>query len=173
MKNLLIILILVLLLIGIFIFWSKSSNNSKNTSSDSQVNSDNNIFASSFDKGTPAEISNSFIYFDADLFSDNQMRFYNTKLQDDKIVYYFIVKDKQGKIHAAANACEVCFGEKKGFSQDGDIIRCNNCGTTYSLDEIAKEKGGCNPRPISPDLKIENGKIKISENDLINIKDLF
>lgn len=106
-------------------------------------------------------------------FDDNQARFFNVKTADGKIIYFFVVKDKSGIYRAAANACQVCFGERKGFHQEGDEIVCNNCGNRYPLEKIATEKGGCNPGPINPNLEVKNGQIIIKQADLEQVSELF
>jgi len=109
----------------------------------------------------------------ASIFNDNKARFYNVKMPDSKIIYFFAVKDKNGIYRAAANACVVCFKTYKGFRQEGDEIICNNCGNRYPIEKIATEKGGCNPGPINPNLEVKNGQIIIKQIDLEQVLDLF
>jgi len=90
-----------------------------------------------------------------------------------KNLYFFIIKASDGTYRAAANACEVCFGAKKGFTQVGDLIKCENCGTTYTKDQIAVIKGGCNPRPISRNVPVVNGRLAIGLTDIESIAGLF
>ena len=106
-------------------------------------------------------------------FNDNKARFYNVEMPNGKIVYFFVVKDKNNIYRAAANACQVCFGERKGFRQEEDEIVCNNCGNRYPIEKIATEKGGCNPGPINPNLEVRNGNIIINQADLEQVLDLF
>ncbi|MEK7104181.1 MAG: Fe-S-containing protein [Patescibacteria group bacterium] len=119
------------------------------------------------------------IVLDASIFNDSQARFYNVEmpvsgsLSQTKRIYFFVVKDKNGIIRAAANACQVCFRERKGFHQEENEMVCNNCGNRYPLEKIATEKGGCNPGPINPNLKPRNGKITISQADLEQVAELF
>ena len=37
-------------------------------------------------------------------------------------VKYFVLADKNGKVRAALDACEVCFAQKKGYHQQGDAM---------------------------------------------------
>lgn len=99
--------------------------------------------------------------------------FYNTELSNGKMVYYFVVRDKGGTFRAAANACQVCFDERKGFHQEGDYMVCNTCGSKYPLNKIATEKGGCNPGPINPNLEVANGNVIIEETDLKEVEFFF
>ncbi len=107
------------------------------------------------------------------VFESQKARFYNAILASGKTVYFFVVKDKNGKYRAAANACQVCFSQKKGFRQEGNEMVCNNCGNRYPLEKIATEKGGCNPAPINPDLEVKGGKIIIKQLELEAVAELF
>jgi hypothetical protein len=102
-----------------------------------------------------------------------QAHFYNVALADGKTVYFFVVKDKAGVYRAAANACQVCFSTKRGFHQEGDWMVCNTCGNRYPLSKIATEKGGCNPVPINPNLKVNGGKATLQLADLEQIANYF
>ncbi|MDF1498314.1 MAG: Fe-S-containing protein [Patescibacteria group bacterium] len=60
---------------------------------------------------------------------------------------------------------------------DGQIVLyyCiyKTCGNIYPMEKIATEKGGCNPGPINPNLKVENGIITIEQSELEEIAGLF
>jgi len=49
------------------------------------------------------------------------------------------VKDKQGNVHIAFDACDVCYEAKKGYKQDGDVMQCINCGKTFSITSIGTD----------------------------------
>lgn len=124
-------------------------------------------------KGDFVEINNNQILLPVDQIDDGSAHYFNTILPDGDPVYFFIVKSPDGKIRAAANGCQVCGGALQGFRQEGDFMVCNTCGNQYPLNKIATEKGGCNPAPINPDLKINNGNISISLTELEDIKQFF
>ncbi|MFH1375414.1 MAG: DUF2318 domain-containing protein [Patescibacteria group bacterium] len=123
--------------------------------------------------GDSVELVDAKVTLDVTEVEDGQAHFYNTTLPDGDPVYFFVVKSPDGSLRAAANGCQVCGGALQGFRQEGDFMVCNTCGNRYPLDKIATEKGGCNPAPINPDLKIEDGKISISLTELKNIKHFF
>jgi hypothetical protein len=102
-----------------------------------------------------------------------QAHFYHVALPDGKTVYFFVVKDKNGVIRAAANACQVCFSTKRGFHQEDGWMVCNTCGNRYPLEKIATEKGGCNPVPINPNLSVKGGKATLQLTDLEPIANYF
>jgi len=125
------------------------------------------------EKGEKAIFENEEVKLNISDISDNKARFYNIEMPDGKIIHFFVVKDKNGIYRAAADACQVCFGERKGFRQEGSEIVCNNCGNRYPIEKIATEKGGCNPGPINPNLEVKNGKIIIKQSDIGQVADLF
>ena len=66
---------------------------------------------------------------------------------DGVTVRYFVVKDTQGTIHVAFDACDVCYEAKKGYKQNGEVMQCLNCGQTFAITDIGIENtgGGCWP----------------------------
>ena len=85
---------------------------------------------------------------------------YNDNGQDVK---FFVVRSQDGVIRAAFDACDVCFHSKKGYSQEGDFMVCNNCGRKFHSSRINIVKGGCNPAPLH---RVEQGKhlvLKVSD----------
>ena len=124
-------------------------------------------------KGETLSLKNGKITLDIENLDDGLARFYNTKLNSGKIIYFFVIKDKNGIYRAATNACQVCHKSKLGFIQEGNFMKCKTCGNKYPLEKIATEKGGCNPGPINPNLKIEDGRIIIQQAKLEEMADLF
>ncbi|HBH46164.1 MAG TPA: hypothetical protein DDX47_02235 [Candidatus Jacksonbacteria bacterium] len=122
--------------------------------------------------GQQVVLENGEINLPADSISD-QASFYNASMPSGKTIYFFVLKDKNGIYRAAANACQVCFGARKGFHQEGGEIVCDNCGNRYPIEKIATEKGGCNPGPISPNLEVKDGEIIITQADLEQVADFF
>lgn len=80
--------------------------------------------------------------------SDGQAHYYVME-KDGFEVKFFVLKSSDGVIRAAFDACDVCFREKKGYSQDGDFMVCNNCGMRFHSSRINEVKGGCNPSPLN------------------------
>jgi len=62
-------------------------------------------------------------------------------------VKYFVVRDKDGNVKTAYDACDVCYRSKKGYRQEGEDMICNNCGNHYPVSGIGTQnlKGGCWP----------------------------
>lgn len=80
-------------------------------------------------------------------------------------VKYFLVKGTDGTVRSAFDACEVCYQSKKGYTQVGSDVRCNNCGLMFSIDGLgSKNKGkGCWPAYLPHEISGENVVIKKSD----------
>ena len=66
------------------------------------------------------------------------------------------VKASDGSIRTAFNTCQVCYSSGRGYyEQDGDWLVCQNCGNSYTADDVEIAVGGCNPYPIFADNKTE------------------
>lgn len=118
-------------------------------------------------------LSGGAVSLDALPLADGAARFYTVQLPAGSLVNFFVVKDSAGVYRAAAEACQVCYQQRKGFHQEGGEIVCNNCGNRYPLEKIATEKGGCNPGPINPALQAAGGSITISQAELEQVAQLF
>jgi uncharacterized membrane protein len=78
--------------------------------------------------------------------NDGKAHFYTFKGRRD--VNFFVLRSSDGVIRAAFDACDVCYREKKGYHQEGDLMVCNNCGQVFPSVKINVLKGGCNPAPL-------------------------
>ncbi len=65
----------------------------------------------------------------------------------DTVISYFAVLDEDGGVHFAFDACDVCYGAKMGYSQEGNLMVCNNCGNKFAITGIGTTNrgGGCWP----------------------------
>ncbi|NIO45004.1 MAG: DUF2318 domain-containing protein [Candidatus Aenigmarchaeota archaeon] len=86
---------------------------------------------------------------------------------DGTAVKFFAVKAKDGSVKTGFDACDVCYNRKKGYSQNGDFMICNNCGNRYPISGLGTENknpGGCWPGYLENNI---NGKnVVIKEADL-------
>jgi len=78
-------------------------------------------------------------------------------------VKFFLVKSSDGVIRAAFDACDVCFRSKKGYTQEGDFMICNNCGRRFHTSRINIEQGGCNPAPLNRTVDGQHLVIKVAD----------
>jgi uncharacterized membrane protein len=95
--------------------------------------------------------------------SDGKAHFFTYKT-GGKDVQFFVIKSRDGVVRTALNACDVCFREKKGYTQEGDTMKCNNCGMRFHSNKIMEVKGGCNPSPVNRTLSANS--VSIPEADL-------
>ena len=59
------------------------------------------------------------------------------------------LRDAQDGVHIAFNTCQNCTPSPKAFyTQEGDVLKCENCGFTFAAEEVGIVHGGCNPWPI-------------------------
>jgi hypothetical protein len=85
------------------------------------------------------------------------------------------VKASDGTVRTAFNTCQVCYDSGRGYyTQQGNELVCNNCGNRFWIDKVEKIKYGCNPIPILPENKKDDGKyITISKDFLVKYSDYF
>ncbi len=91
-------------------------------------------------------------------------RFYEYKTESGKTVRFFAMKSSDGVYRAALDACDVCFHAKKGYSQEGEDMVCNNCGMHFPSARINEAKGGCNPVGLAR--KLDGDKLNVSAAEL-------
>ncbi len=80
--------------------------------------------------------------------SDGKAHYYSYQ-DGGKDIKFFVVKSPDGVVRAAFDACDVCFPEKKGYSQEGDFMVCINCGRKFHSTQVNVVAGGCNPAPLA------------------------
>ena len=87
----------------------------------------------------------------------------------------FAVKAPDGTIRTALNTCQVCYSSGRGYyTQQGDLLVCNNCGNRFLATQVELIKGGCNPVPIARDQKKEDAEfITIPKAVLEEARPLF
>ncbi len=141
-KIILILSVVVLLLAGVFFLFSGKSDITGNTIK----NSDETI------KISLPEISENAEWYEYD----------SSRIK----IKYFVVKAKDGTIKTAFDACDVCYGSRKGYRQEGDFMICNNCGNRYPISGLGTENlrgGGCWPGYLPSKIEGDNLIIKISD----------
>ncbi len=94
---------------------------------------------------------------------DGKAHFF-TYRHGDADINFFLVKSRDGVIRAAFDTCDVCYKEKKGYRQEGNVMVCNNCEQTFPTERINVVKGGCNPAPLVR--VVGSGNVLIAAADL-------
>lgn len=100
-----------------------------------------------FDSHKGVKVDNGAVHIPLNEVSDGKAHYYHYK-HNGKKIKFFVVQSGDGVIRAAFDACDVCFEARKGYSQDGDVMICNNCGQRFHVSRINVVKGGCNPAPL-------------------------
>ena len=85
------------------------------------------------------------------------------------------VKDSDGTIRTAFNTCQICYDSGKGYyKQEGNKLVCQNCGNSFTMDQVGIISGGCNPWPIlDEDRTVSDEEIQISYEFLKSSGDIF
>ena len=174
-KNIIMIIaiIVVVIAIGIIVFRKNSDNkttsNSNNTVA-TQKNSSNNTESKAIN--LEADESGNIVIDTTNIGS--KASFYNYDA-DGTTIRLFAVKASDGTIRMAFNTCQVCNPSPKAyFIQNGKNFICQNCGNSFSTDNIGKERGGCNPIPITTDERIDgDNTITLTKQFIEGYKDNF
>lgn len=81
-------------------------------------------------------------------------------------VRYFAVRGSDGAVRTAFDACEVCYRSRKGYTQVGNDVRCNNCGLSFNIDDLGTENQGKGCWPAYLSNEVRDGKVFIKNSDL-------
>ena len=84
-------------------------------------------------------------------------KFYQYKV-GKVLIEVLALRAPDGTVRTAFNTCQVCYSSGRGYyKQVGDVLVCQNCGNRFPASRVELIKGGCNPVPITKDLKTEDG----------------
>jgi len=147
--------IILIVIIGIVITYNVFSNPNVNMVNNDRNN--NSIDSSDIVVGSQIKIPLSDI--------DTDAKFYSY-IVDGVEMRYFALLGPDEDVHVALDACDVCYGAKKGYTQVGDVMRCINCGNQYPVNSLGTENtaGGCWPSYLP--IKIDGDNIVIEKSDL-------
>ena len=159
------IVIVVLFVVVIFYVSSKSDDRSVSVPvSDRQTYGDSAPAPSARTtaKKSTVKAQNGVVTLKVADFSDKQARYF-TYAGESKKLSFFVLQSSDGVIRAAFDACDVCYAQKKGYRQEGDLMVCNNCGQRFPSIRINVEKGGCNPSPLNRNIVGEDLIIQVAD----------
>ena len=84
-----------------------------------------------------------------------------------------VIHKTDGSIRAAYNTCQICQGSPYAFFKlTGSMLECQNCGNSFELDSIGKNKQSCNPIAVM-DARKQNGGLLISSEELKKLVPAF
>lgn len=152
---------------------TSQANSDSQVSSSSQVNSDSQAEVSSQASAEPVVTVEKDGYLSIPIKDLSQTAsFYKANLGDTE-VELVALKDSNGNLRTAFNACQVCYSSGRGYYvQDGDYLVCQNCGNSFTIDQVGVLSGGCNPWPIlDDDRTVTDDEIQISYDVLKNTAD--
>ena len=174
-KNIIMIIaiIVVVIAIGIIIFRKNSDNKTTsnfNNTVATQKNSSNNTESKAIN--LEADESGNIVIDTTNIGSKASFYTYDA---EGTTIRLFAVKASDGTIRMAFNTCQVCNPSPKAyFVQSGKNFICQNCGNSFSTDNIGKERGGCNPIPITTDERIDgDNTITLTKQFIEGYKDNF
>ena len=125
----------------------------------------NALFGPWGSKHKPVTVENGFVSIPINTINDGQAHYFSYKAQG-KTINFFVLQSRDGVIRAAFDACDVCFTKRKGYTQAGDYMICNNCGQRFHSTKINVIKGGCNPAPLNRANKGDN--LVIAAKDILS-----
>lgn len=117
------------------------------------------------DGSTEVKSVNGEVRLDLKSISDGQAHYFKYAGGAGNISF-FVIKSVDGVMRAAFDACDVCYKEKKGYRQEGNMMVCNNCDMKFRSDLINLVKGGCNPAPLTR--RIDGNQLVINDRDILN-----
>ncbi|MDD5286293.1 MAG: DUF2318 domain-containing protein [Desulfuromonadaceae bacterium] len=122
------------------------------------------VFAFSLGKYEKLTVSNGTVTLPVAKLADGKAHFY--KFEDGgKEIAFFAVKASDGSVKTAFDACDACYRSKKGYEQQGDKLKCNNCNQKFAVNRLGPNAtGGCNPGYLPHQLN--GGTVSIKASDL-------
>lgn len=80
-----------------------------------------------------------------------------------------------GTVKAALGTCQSCNGSPGAYyTQEGDKLKCNNCGLTFPVSVLDSPGGGCHPIMLDGEsVKYEGNDLKIDLRGLSVYEELF
>lgn len=80
-----------------------------------------------------------------------------------------------GGISVALGTCQSCNGSPRAYyTQEGDVLKCNNCGLTFPLAVLDAPGGGSHPLMFSSAFVQESeGEIRLNLEALLQCEPLF
>lgn len=175
-KNIIMIIAIVIVvgIIGIILFGRNNDNktNSNNTLSTQKSNTKSTQSTENKTINLEADESGNIVIDTTNIGS--KATFYNYNV-DGTIIRLFAVKASDGTVRMAFNTCQVCNPSPKAyFVQNGKNFICQNCKNSFATDNIGKERGGCNPIPITTDERIDGeNTITITKQFIESYKENF
>ena len=109
----------------------------------------------------------------ADRLSSDQVSF--IRISDDSRIELLARLGDDGTVKAALGTCQSCNGSPGAYyTQEGNELKCNNCGLTFPISVLDSPGGGCHPIMLSEKImRYEGNDLVIDLDGLSANEDLF
>lgn len=101
-----------------------------------------------FDSHAKLKVEGPELSIDVSRLKAGEAKFYRIE-QDGLVIRFFLARDRNEVMHAALDACDVCWKEGQGYKLEDGVMVCSFCQMKFPLPRIGAAKGGCNPHPLT------------------------
>lgn len=117
--------------------------------------------------------------------NEGNMVIYADRLSSDQVSFIRISEDSRiellarlgddGTVKAALGTCQSCNGSPGAYyTQEGNELKCNNCGLTFPISVLDSPGGGCHPIMLKEEIvRNEGNDLVIDLDGLSASEDLF
>ena len=116
----------------------------------------------------PVAAENGFVSVPIADVQDGHLHRYSYRTQNSTTVRFIIIRKGGNAYGVGLDACEIC--GPTGYIEREDQVVCKLCDVVMNKATIGLP-GGCNPIPL--EYKVENGGVRISEENLEKAKKHF
>lgn len=114
-------------------------------------------------------VEDGYIYIPVENVDDGKLHRFHHMAENGKIeVRFIVIKKNEHAYGIGLDACEIC--GSTGYYQRNENVVCKRCDVVMNIQTIGF-KGGCNPIPF--DYEVVDGRIKIKQETLENLKGEF
>ena len=120
-----------------------------------------------------AEINEGNLVIYADRLSSDQISF--IRISEDSHIELLARLGDDGTVKAALGTCQSCNGSPGAYyTQEGDELKCNNCGLTFPISVLDRPGGGSHPIMLKEEIvRYEGNNLVIDLGGLSAYEDLF
>ena len=88
-------------------------------------------------------------------------------------VQLLAIRDSGGTVRIGYNTCQSCSPSPYAyFIQDGDKLVCQNCGLSFTAENVGAGGGGCNPMAVTDAVR-DGGTITVPAAGALAVADRF
>lgn len=161
--------ILAVLALIVVLFIPKNTNEGSKTTSAGE----DKVSTSSQSENAVAEIKEESMVIYADRLSSDQVSF--IRISEDSRIELLARLGDDGMVKAALGTCQSCNGSPGAYyTQEGDELKCNNCGLTFPISVLDSPGGGCHPIMLKEEIvRYEGNDLEIDLKGLSANEELF